>query len=274
MAIESFLKVDAKDPDWMHSPDQYFGKQFKIIDANCLMIQEGTDDQMILRLNPTETDLLCKNLQIVGKENSNLSLYILCDGEEVTQQVFLYNVTAEPNSVLNIGIFAKNGLLNKHIVECELQENSVVNIIGLIENHSGGSSEIITKILHTGANSASNQIVNGVAGEDSRTVFQGAVRVNKEAENNSCYLSNNNLITDETGQCFGIPQISVESKKTEVGQSTESKEYDLEQLWYMQSRGISMNEAKTILLQAHEDSILSIIKEDDVREELKEFFRD
>jgi len=56
MAIESFLKVDKADPDWAYSPSQYFGKQFKMIDANCLQIKEGTDDVMILRLSPTENE--------------------------------------------------------------------------------------------------------------------------------------------------------------------------------------------------------------------------
>ena len=274
MAIESFLKVDSKDPDWMHSPDQYFGKQFKIIDANCLSINEGTEDSMVLRLNPTESELLCKNLQIVSKKGSNLSLYMICDGEESTQQVFLYNVTAEPDSMLNIGIFAKNGLLNKHIIECDLSENSSVNIIGIIENSEGGSSELITKITQLGNYSETNQIVNCVSGKDSRTVFQGSVQIPEEVEYGHCYISNTNLITDENGQCFGIPQTYVQSKKTEVAQSSETKEFDLNQLWYLQSRGISLEESKKILLQAHQDSILNIIKDDEIRDELKEFFRD
>jgi Fe-S cluster assembly protein SufD len=274
MAIESFLKVDGKDPDWVHSPDQYFGKQFKIIDANCLMIKEGTDDAMILRLNPAEPDLLCKHLQIVSKEDSHLSLYIICDAEETTQQVFLYNITAEPNSTLSVGVFVKNGLLNKHIIECEVHDNAAVNVVGIVENNNGGSSELITKILHLGDHGESNQIVNCVAGNESRTVYQGSVKVPEDLEYNSCYISNTNLITDDSGQCFGIPQMYIDSKKTEVAQSSETREFDPEQLWYMQSRGISLEQSKKILLQAHQDSILNIIKDDDVKDELTEFFRD
>jgi Fe-S cluster assembly protein SufD len=274
MAIESFLKADAADPDWVYSPNQYFGKQFKIIDANCLMIQEGTDDRMILRLNPTEPDLLCKSLQIVSKEASNLSLYMMCEGEESTQQVFLYTVTAEANSMLNIGLFVKNGLLNKHIIECEVHEGAVVNIIGIVENSEGGSSEIITKVLHAGHNAESNQIVNCVSGKDSRTVFQGSVKVPEEAENNACKISNYNLITEKGGQCFTIPQMYIDSGKTESAQVCESGEFDQEQLWYLTSRGLSFDEAKKILLQSHQDTILDIIQDDEVRDELKEFFRD
>jgi Fe-S cluster assembly protein SufD len=274
MAIESFLKVDGKDPDWVHSPDQYFGKQFKIIDANCLMIKEGTDDGMVLRLNPSETELLCKHLQVVGKENSSLSLYIICDAEESTQQVFLYNVTAEPNSVINIGVFAKNGLLNKHIIECELHENAVVNIIGIVENSEGGSTELITKIIHVGNNGESNQMVNCIAGSESRTVYQGSVKVIEDVEYNSCYISNSNLIADDSGQCFATPQLFIDSNKTETEIASDTKEFNLEQLWYMQSRGICQEEAKKVLLQSHQDSVLKIIKDDDVRDELTEFFRD
>lgn len=274
MAIESFLKVDSKDPDWSYSPNHYFGKQFKIIDANCLMIKEGTDDAMILRLNPTESDLLCKHLQIVGKEASNLSLYIMCDGEENMQQVFLYNVVAEPNSNINIGIFVKNGMLNKHIFECELHENSSVNIIGLIENSNGGSSEIITKIMHSGHASISNQLINCVVGKDSRSVFQGSVKVPEEVENCCSHISNFNLITEENGQCFSIPQMFIDSGKTEAGQSCETGEFDQEQLWYLRSRGLGLNDAKQILLENHQNSILDMIQDSEIKNELKEFYRE
>lgn len=274
MAIESFLKVDSKDPDWSYSPNHYFGKQFKIIDANCLMIKEGTDDAMILRLNPSEPDLLCKHLQIVAKEASNLSLYIMCDGEESMQQVFLYNVTAEPNSMLNIGIFTKNGLLNKHIIECEIHENASVNIIGLVENSKGGSSEIITKIMHLGPNSESNQLINCISGKDSRSVFQGFVKIPEGIDHCASHISNFNLITDENGQCFSIPQMFIDSGKTETGQSCETGEFDQEQLWYLRSRGFSLEEAKNILLENHQDSILDMIQDTDIKDELKEFYRD
>jgi Fe-S cluster assembly protein SufD len=274
MAIESFLKVDKEDPDWCYSPAQYYGKQFKVIDANCLLIKENTEDVMVLRLAPTEPELLCKNLQIVGKESSKLDLFILCDGSDQTQQVFLYTVTAEPNSILNIGIFAKNGKLNKHIIECECHEGSTVNIFGLAENSVGGSSEIICKTFHAGDDVETNQLVNCVSGKDSRTVFQGYVKILDETVDSFTHIENKSIIADPTGQAFSIPQLLIDCGNVEASQSCDIGEIDPTQLWYLQTRGLSLEDAKKLLIAAHQDSVLNLVQYQDLKDELKDFFRD
>lgn len=274
MAIESFLKVDKTDPDWVYSPAQYHGKQFKMIDANCLQIKEGTDDSMILRLSPTENDLLCKNLQIVGREASKLDLYIICEGGEHTQQVFLYNVTCEPNSILNIGVFIKGGKLNKHIFECEAYDNSEINIYGLAENDMGGSSEIISKVYHAGPGALSQQWVNCSSSNKGRTVFQGYVRIEKDMVDSATQVSNASIIKDSTGQAYSIPQLMIDCGKVEASHNCTVGQIDEETLWYLQSRGISLDNAKELLLKIHQDRIINIIPHNDIQDEIKDFFRD
>lgn len=272
MAIESFLNVDEKDPDWVHSPNHYFGKQFKVIDANCLMTKEGTDDSIVLRLNPTESDMLCKNIQIVGRESSTLNLFIICEGVPTTQQVFLYNIQAEPDSNLNIGIFVKNGKLNKHIFECSADENSSVNIFGIAENTEGGSSEIISKVFHAGPKADTNQLINCISGKDSRTVFQGHVTILENMVDSYTQMANASIITDKTGQAFSVPVLSIDCGKVEANHNCLIGEFDETQLWYLRSRGISIDRAKEILLEAHREMILNLVEFEDLKDELKEFY--
>jgi Fe-S cluster assembly protein SufD len=273
MAIESFLKVDERDPDWAHSPNEYIGKQFKVIDANCLQVNENLADSMILRLNPTENTLLCKNLQIIGRDASQLNLYIMCEGSEKTEQVFLYNVVAEPNSTLNIGVFVKNGKLNKHIFECEANENAVINIIGIAENDEGGTSEIIAKVFHAGPNAESNQMINCISGKNSRTVYQGVVKIMEDMVDSYTTIANSSIITDDTGQAFSIPELIIDCGKVEASQSCDIGQFDQEQLWYLRSRGVALEDAKKILINAHQDSVLNFILDTEIRDELKDFFR-
>lgn len=274
MAIESFLKVDKADPDWVYSPSQYHGKQFKVIDANCLQIKEGTDDVMVLRLSPTENDMLCKHLQVVSRDSSKLDLYIICEGGENTQQVFLYNVVCEPGSILNIGVFVKDGKLNKHIFECEAYEGSEINIYGLAENDMGGSSEIISKVYHAGPEALSQQWVNCSSSNNGRTVFQGYVKIDKDMNNSFTRVSNSSIIKDSTGQAYSIPQLMIDCGNVEASHSCTVGQIDQESLWYLQARGLSLEEAKTKLLEIHQDRIINVIPHTDIQDEIREFFRD
>lgn len=274
MAIESFLKVDKSDPDWHYSPAQYYGKQFKMIDANCLQIKEGTDDVMVLRLSPTENDMLCKHLQILGKDSSKLDLYIICEGSEHTQQVFLYNVLCEPNSILNIGVFVKGGKLNKHIFECEAYDGSEVNIYGLSENDMGGSSEIIAKVFHAGPGVASQQWVHCSSSNKGRTVFQGHVHIEKGTDDSYTRVSNSSIIKDETGQAYSVPQLMIDCGNVEASHNCTVGQIDQESLWYLQSRGMTLEDAKKLLLNVHQDRIINVIPHTDIQDEIRDFFRD
>ena len=77
MSIHSFLKAEKGDPDWQFSPEDYFGKEFKIIDASIVELQEDKSEHVVLRQNPTEKELLAKHLKINLQKNSILDLIIL-----------------------------------------------------------------------------------------------------------------------------------------------------------------------------------------------------
>lgn len=274
MAIESFLKVDKKDPDWSYSPSKYFGKQFKVIDANCLQVMPGTDDMMVLRLTPTEHELLAKHLQIVCREGSRLDLFIICDGEKELQQVFLYDIKLEAGAMLNIGFFIKDGKLNKHMAEAEIDHGSVLNIFGLTQNNVGGSSEVITKVFHAGVEAESQQLINCIAGKNSRTVYQGYVKILEDNRNSFAQVTSASLITGEDGQAFSIPQMMIDCGDVEASHSCAVGRFDEEAIWYLQSRGMSEQDAKNLMIRTHQDSILNMIPDQDIQDELKDFFQD
>ena len=89
MAIHSFLKVEKGDPDWQFSPEAYFGKEFKLIDASTVELAEKQSNMMVLRQEPSEKELLAKHLKVVAKLESKLDLIILNEASAKLQQIFL-----------------------------------------------------------------------------------------------------------------------------------------------------------------------------------------
>jgi Fe-S cluster assembly scaffold protein SufB len=49
---------------------------------------------------------------------------------------------------------------------------------------------------------------------------------------------------------------------------------DAESLWYLQSRGVSLENAKKLLSEIHQDRIINLIPHSDIQDEIKDFFRD
>jgi Fe-S cluster assembly protein SufD len=274
MTIHSFLKAEKGDPDWQFSPEDYFDREFKIIDASTVELAEGKQEQVVLRQNPTEKDLLAKHLNICLQKDSDLSLIILNDLDPSLQQVFLYDIHLKAGSNLNLGLFVKDGKFNKHIIQLVQDEGSVFSAYGLISNSVGGDTEVITKLIHNGAESVSNQLFLGVSGKDSQTVFQGSTIVEESAEASQVAIENSNLVAGENGRCFSKPETYVNSEYSTSAMGSETNAISMEKVGYLQTRGISEKDAQHIIITSFRNQVIDLIQQESVREEVKEMYAD
>lgn len=274
MAIHSFLKAERGDPDWQFSPEDYFGKEFKIIDASLVELEEGVSDKVVLRQNPTERELLAKHLRVCVQKSATLEMIILNDVDANLQQVFLYDIHLKPGASLSLGLFAKDGRLNKHIIQVFLEEGASFAAYGLILNKTGGDTEVITKVVHQGSGSTSSQLFLGLAGESSQTVFQAIAVAEPDAIGSDITIENCNLITGTQGRCYSKPETYINSELVSSNYATETETISLEKVSYLQSRGISEEASKEMLISGFISQTIILVSEDSIREEIKEMYAD
>lgn len=272
MAIHSFLKAEKGDPDWQFTPEDYIGKEFKIIDANVVDVDKEQEDRVILRQIPTERNLLAKHLKIFVHANSNLDLIILNDVDPKIQQVFLYNIHLETNSTLSLGMFANNGKFNKHIVQVYLNDFSSFTSYGFISNTCKGDTEIITKVIHNGVNSKNNQLFLSMAGKDSQTVYQSINIVENNAEDNEINLDSSGLIIGDNGRCHSKAENYIDANYTETAQRLITNTISLEKIAYLQSKGIPENKAKKLIIEGFKKIVFNIVDHDTLQEEIAKMY--
>ena len=272
MGIHSFLKAEKGDPDWQFSPEDYFGKEFKIIEANMIEISDNSSDKVVLRQNPTEKDLLAKRINITVQSNSTLDLMLINEVDNNLQQVFLYDIHLRPGAILTLGTFIKNGKLNKHILQIYLDEGAIITMYGLISNDVSGDTEVVTKIMHNGPDTISNQLFLGLAGKDSQTVFQSTVITDGSSVNGQVCIENCNLITGTNGKCFSRPDTYINSEHTVSRYASEVTTLSEEKLGYMQSKGLKESIAKDLLVSSFRNQVINLISQDNIRDEVKELY--
>ena len=272
MAIHSFLKAEKGDPDWQFSPEDYFGKEFKIIDASLVELDEGISEKVVLRQNPTERELLAKNLKIQVNKGASLEMIILNDLDQNLQQVFLYDIYLKSEASLSLGLFAKDGKFNKHIIQVFQEDGSVFAAYGLISNETGGDTEVITKIVHQGEESESTQLFVGLAGEDSQTVFQGIVVAENSAEFSDISIENCNLIVGAQGRCYSKPETYISAEFVNNCQTAETTTINLEKINYLQSRGIPDEIARNKIISGFRSQAIGLVEDDNIRQEIEEMY--
>ena len=267
MGIQSFLKAQKGDPDWAFTPEQYFDKEFKIIDANLIELSPGKSDQVVLRQSPTEKEMLAKHIRIDVREGAKLDLTIINEASDSMQQVFIYEIRVRDGGLMNMGMFVKGGRLNKHIIEVAVDEGANFTTYGHVLNECEGDCEIITKIEHRGNYSITDQFFVGEAGDNSQTVYQSMVHILDDVRHINVRADNYNLITGENGQCQGVPEVYNSTPKARISCNTSSEFIDADRVYYLQTRGFTKEEAVTIIKNSHRNKILEIIEDTDIREE-------
>jgi Fe-S cluster assembly protein SufD len=272
MAIHSVLRADPSDPDWQFTPDIYFDKEFKVIDANLIEMSENESDVVVLRQDPTERELLAKHLSITLQRNSDLDLIIINNADDHLQQIFLYDIHLKPGAILNMGVFVKDGKLNKHIFQVFLEDRAMFSLYGLVSNQTGGDSEVVVKVVHGGAYSSSFQTFLGMAGDHSQTVFQGAVMTNTAAEGSHISLCSSNLIVGPGGKCCAKPETYINSEYCNSEQGSDTSTISLEKVGYLQSKGITEAQARKMIITGFQNQVFDLIDDENIQSEVRNMY--
>jgi Fe-S cluster assembly protein SufB len=104
------------------------------------------------------------------------------------------------------------------------------------------------KAVHVAPNTSSNIVSKSISKNGGRTSYRGLVKVYPGAKNSKSYVRCDALLLDEQSRSDTYPTTEVDEEQVKIGhEATVSKVSD-EQLFYLQSRGITRAEAETMIV--------------------------
>jgi Fe-S cluster assembly protein SufD len=103
---------------------------------------------------------------------------------------------------------------------------------------------------HTAPRTRSNVVYKGaLQGDGARTVWIGNVLIRKVAEGIETYEENRNLVLTDGCRADSVPNLEIETGEIEgAGHASATARFDDEQLFYLQSRGVSEQEAQRLVV--------------------------
>ncbi|MBN2177184.1 MAG: Fe-S cluster assembly protein SufD [Demequinaceae bacterium] len=130
-------------------------------------------------------------------------------------------------------------------------EDSRADLFGVYFANSGQHIEHRTFIDHESPRCRSRVTYKGaLAGETARTVWVGDVLIRAEAEGTDTYEVNRNLLLTDGTRADSVPNLEIETGEIEgAGHASATGRFDDEQMFYLQSRGISEHEARRLVVR-------------------------
>ena len=105
--------------------------------------------------------------------------------------------------------------------------------------------------------------------DESRSIFSGLIIVDKEAQKTDAYQTNRNLLLSSAAEATSLPGLEIEANDVKCSHGATSAELDKNDLFYMQSRGLTRKEAEKWLTFAFFEEILKKIGILELEEKLR-----
>jgi Fe-S cluster assembly protein SufD len=178
------------------------------------------------------------NIEFNKLQNHN-DFQIVVDNTVVNQEEKSYSTI---NTLLLGGKFTRNNLSFYQNGEyCESNMNGIV----VLNNNEFGDNH--TYVDHKNANCESNELYKGIYLDKSKGVFNGKIMVRPNAQKINAFQANNNLLLSENSSINSKPQLEIYADDVKCSHGCTIGQLDDDALFYMRTRGISKEDAKTIL---------------------------
>jgi Fe-S cluster assembly protein SufD len=116
-----------------------------------------------------------------------------------------------------------------------------------------------TRIDHIAPHTTSEEDYRGIASGRGRGVFNGKVIVRPGAQKIDARQSSRNLLLASTAEIDTKPELEIYANDVKCSHGATTGQLDATALFYLRSRGLSEIEARTLLIRAFAESILSTV---------------
>jgi Fe-S cluster assembly protein SufB len=121
-------------------------------------------------------------------------------------------------------------------------------ILSIAFSSAGQHQDAGAKVVHCAPDTSSRIISKSISKNGGRSSYRGLVRVEKDAKRAKSNVVCDALILDSKSRSDTYPYIEVENQDVSIGHEASVSRIGEEQLFYLQSRGLSEAEASTMIV--------------------------
>jgi Fe-S cluster assembly protein SufD len=202
----------------------------------------------------------------VGK-NSSLRFYSLQSESEKAYHIEKSEVKINNSGTFKHYSFSFGGKIARNDIHAHLDgENITCNLYGLYLGKDKQHIDNNTFINHSKPNSFSEELYKGILGNESHGVFSGKILVSPDAQKTDAYQSNKTVLLSDLATIDTKPQLEIYADDVKCSHGATVGRLDEEQFFYIISRGIPRNIARSMLIRAFANDVIAKVEIEKLRE--------
>lgn len=211
-------------------------------------------------------DSICNSQSSLFIEENASAHYYVIQNDGSINRINTINTTQATNSHFNTctvtldANWIRNNLtisLNGKNCETHLNGLFILDYKQHLDNH--------TTVDHRMPNCTSNQLYKGILTDSSTGVFNGKIFVQPDAQKTNAYQSSKNILLSDNASINAKPELEIYADDVKCSHGSSTGKIDEEAIFYLRSRGIGEESARTIMLGAFAGDVIEKIKIESVR---------
>ncbi len=234
---------------------------------NVIIAEKGVQAE-IIEIYEGQNDLSFSNIvnEIFISKNASLKHYKIQNESNNAVHIALQSVQIKSNGRYESYTLQKGSKLSRNETHILLKEENAAAVVNA-DYHIDGSTLIdtTTDIEHLSKNTTSNQVIKGVIDENAHGVFQGKIHIAPNAVQTEGYQIHRALLLSDNAAVDVKPELEIFADDVKCSHGATSGDLNQDEIFYLQSRGISENEARQILTKAFLDEAFESIENQNIK---------
>ncbi|MGR0219200.1 Fe-S cluster assembly protein SufD [Agromyces sp. ZXT2-6] len=216
------------------------------------VIEAAPNSRALVVLRGTGEARLAENVEIIVGEGANLTVVSLQEWADDAVHLASHFARIARDAKLKHIVVSLGGRVVRVNPSTHLAEQGGdVEALGLYFSDAGQHLEQQVFVHHDAPHTRSRVTYKGaLQGDGARSVWIGDVLIGNAATGTDSYEQNRNLVLTDGTRADSVPNLEIETGDIEgAGHASATGRFDDEQLFYLQARGITEDEARRLVVR-------------------------
>ena len=236
-----------------------------------VLIHVGSNARAIVILANTGDTLLAEEIEFKVESGANLTFVTLQEWDSQTVHVGKHHAIVDKDAMFKSITVTIGGSVVRLLPTVEFTgPGADAQLIGVYFATAGQFFEHRIFVDHCVPNAKSRVNFKGaLSGDKAHTVWIGDVFIRANAEGTDTYELNRNLLLTDGARADSVPNLEIETGEiVGAGHASTTGRFDDEQLFYLMSRGISVEDARRLVVRGFFAEIINEIADSEIQDRL------
>jgi len=211
---------------------------------------------------------------IVSRESSLTMVKNQTLNDNAYEIIASHNVSVKEQARLMLKTFDFGDSSALQLFNIELETHATIEMGHLLYLLGKAKRGTVSKIVHKGEHAHSVQEAKNILANDARGIFDALIKVENSAKYTKTRQASKAILLGEGAYMVAKPQLEIYIDELEASHGSTTGELDIDQLFYLQSRGISETESRKMLVIAFAKTIIETLRDSRQKEKIIKSFEE